>query len=100
MIAVLHDLNLAALLAKRVIVLDCGRLAGEGPPDMIITDDMLQRTFGVAAAVHAARNNRETGLVDGIMVNFFSLHNGTATSKKRARPNLQGAVQVEQHDRP
>ncbi len=63
MIAVLHDLNLAALLAKRVIVLDCGRLAGEGPPDMIITDDMLQRTFGVAAAVHAARNNRETGLV-------------------------------------
>ena len=51
MVAILHDLNLAALLADRIVVLDGGRIAGDGPPRETITEAMLHRVFGVAAAV-------------------------------------------------
>jgi iron complex transport system ATP-binding protein len=50
-IAILHDLNLAALLAKRIVVLDGGHIAGDGAPGETITDAMLDRVFGVADAV-------------------------------------------------
>jgi iron complex transport system ATP-binding protein len=50
-VAVLHDLNLAALLASRVIVLDRGRLAADGSPDGTITEAVLNGVFGVASAV-------------------------------------------------
>lgn len=50
-ITVVHDLNLAVLLARRVIVLGRGRIAADGPPQQSITDDVLQRVFGVACAV-------------------------------------------------
>jgi iron complex transport system ATP-binding protein len=50
-VAILHDLNLAALFAERVIVLDRGRMAGDGPPGDIITDALLEDVFGVAGAV-------------------------------------------------
>ena len=39
MIAILHDLNLAALFADRIVVLERGRIAADGPPRETITDD-------------------------------------------------------------
>ena len=53
-VAVFHDLNLAALFAKRVIVLNHGRIDCDGRPDETITDKMLKRVFGVVAAVGQA----------------------------------------------
>lgn len=53
-IAILHDLNLAALFADRVVVMSHGRVAGDGPPRETITDDMLARVFKVGAAVGRA----------------------------------------------
>jgi len=54
-VAILHDLNLAALFGQRVIVLDRGRIAGDGSPRETITDEMLTSIFGVTGAVgHAA----------------------------------------------
>jgi iron complex transport system ATP-binding protein len=50
-VAIVHDLNLAALMAKRVIVLAQGRLAADGPPAQTITDDTLARVFAVSSAV-------------------------------------------------
>ena len=50
-ITVVHDLNLAALLAGRVIVLGHGRIAADGPARESITDYVLQNVFGVAEAV-------------------------------------------------
>jgi iron complex transport system ATP-binding protein len=50
-VAILHDLNLAATFAKRIVVLDGGRIAGDGAPDGTITEAMLHRVFGVAEAV-------------------------------------------------
>jgi heme transport system ATP-binding protein len=50
-VAVLHDLNLAALLADRVVVLDRGRVDCEGTPAQTITAPMLQRVFDIETAV-------------------------------------------------
>ena len=50
-VAILHDLNLAALLATRLVVLNRGRIDSDGPADQVITDPMLGRVFGVADAV-------------------------------------------------
>ena len=50
-IAILHDLNLAALFADRVVVLSNGGVAADGPPRDTITDDMLASVFKVGAAV-------------------------------------------------
>jgi iron complex transport system ATP-binding protein len=50
-IAILHDLNLAALLANRIVVLADGRIAADGPPSRTITDEVLRSVFGVACAV-------------------------------------------------
>jgi iron complex transport system ATP-binding protein len=50
-VAILHDLNLATLLAGRIVVLDRGRVDSDGPPTETITDAMLARVFGVADAV-------------------------------------------------
>jgi iron complex transport system ATP-binding protein len=53
-VAILHDLNLAALLAKRIVVLDHGRIDSDGEPARVITDAMLERVLGVANAVGRA----------------------------------------------
>lgn len=50
-VTIMHDLNLAALLARRLVVLARGRIAADGPPHETITDTMLSEVFGVTAAV-------------------------------------------------
>jgi iron complex transport system ATP-binding protein len=46
-LAVLHDLNLAAAFAPRVAVLDEGRVVADGPPAEVLTPDLVGRVFGV-----------------------------------------------------
>ena len=53
-IAVLHDLNLAALLAERIVVLDRGRVDCDGRPAETITDAMLGRVFAIDSRVNHA----------------------------------------------
>ena len=48
MLAVLHDLNLAAAFAPRVAVLEGGRVAADGPPGEVLTPAMVQRVFSVS----------------------------------------------------
>ncbi|MEM7274355.1 MAG: ABC transporter ATP-binding protein, partial [Actinomycetota bacterium] len=50
---VLHDLNHAARYAERMIVLDQGSIAADGRPDEVLTEDVLERVFGVRASVLA-----------------------------------------------
>lgn len=52
-LAVLHDLNLAAMVADRMAVLVGGALLAYGPPESVITDDLLGAAFHVAARVNA-----------------------------------------------
>jgi iron complex transport system ATP-binding protein len=46
-LAVLHDLNLAAAFAPRVAVLDEGRVVADGPPAEVLSPDLVRRVFGV-----------------------------------------------------
>jgi iron complex transport system ATP-binding protein len=53
-VAVLHDLNISTVFADRVIVLNHGRVDASGPPEITITDAVLERVFGVSGAVGRA----------------------------------------------
>jgi iron complex transport system ATP-binding protein len=48
-IAVTHDLALAARFAERVLVIDGGRIAADGAPAEALSDEVLARVFGIAA---------------------------------------------------
>jgi iron complex transport system ATP-binding protein len=50
-VAVLHDLGLAARRADRVILLHQGAIAADGPPRAVLTEERLAQTFGVRAAI-------------------------------------------------
>ena len=48
-LAILHDLNMAAQYADRLIVVGNGRIVADGPPADVLTDDLVENVFGVAA---------------------------------------------------
>lgn len=50
-VAVLHDINLAARYSDRIALLNCGRLEAFGPPDEVLTSDTIQSVYGVDVAV-------------------------------------------------
>jgi iron complex transport system ATP-binding protein len=50
----LHDLSLAARFADRVVVLSEGRIAAEGPPAEVITEELLSRHFRIRARIEHA----------------------------------------------
>ncbi|RYF78624.1 MAG: heme ABC transporter ATP-binding protein [Comamonadaceae bacterium] len=59
-LAVLHDINLAARWCDRILLLAEGALIGAGSPDQALTPDRLLRAYGVEMAVvphpiHAGR---------------------------------------------
>ncbi|MNE09027.1 Hemin import ATP-binding protein HmuV [compost metagenome] len=47
---VLHDLNLAALWADRIVLLYEGKIVSQGAPDLVLQADDLARWYG--AQVH------------------------------------------------
>ncbi|ODN71085.1 heme ABC transporter ATP-binding protein [Methylobrevis pamukkalensis] len=50
-LAVIHDLNLAAEFADRIVVLSGGTIAAEGPPAATLTDAVVARVFGLSGIV-------------------------------------------------
>lgn len=50
-IAVLHDLNLAARFAKRIVMLKRGKLVADGSPAETITGKTLREVFGIDAGI-------------------------------------------------
>ncbi len=62
LIAVLHDLGLAAHFFPRLVIVDHGRIVADGAPADVLTDERIRETFGVepalvrlAASLDAAR---------------------------------------------
>jgi iron complex transport system ATP-binding protein len=47
-VAVLHDLNLAARFCDRVVLMAAGRVLADGLPEQALAADLLYRAFGVA----------------------------------------------------
>ena len=60
--AVLHDLNLATL-ADRVVVMDAGRIVADGPPASALDREVVARVFGAAFTV--AQVGERTVIVPG-----------------------------------
>jgi iron complex transport system ATP-binding protein len=52
-IAVLHDLNLAALYCEELIVLHQGQIAAAGTPAEVLNAELISHVYGTAAAVIA-----------------------------------------------
>ena len=50
-LAALHDLNLAALYCDRLYVLNQGRLVAAGPPEAVLTPQLIGQVYGVKAQV-------------------------------------------------
>ncbi|MFD9947462.1 ABC transporter ATP-binding protein [Nonomuraea sp. NPDC059023] len=48
---VLHDLDLAARFAQRLVALRDGRVAADGPPDQVVTSELLRHVFGIEGRV-------------------------------------------------
>ena len=51
LIAVLHDLGLAAHFFPRLVLLDRGRLVADGAPEEVLTDARIRDVFGVEPAL-------------------------------------------------
>jgi len=50
-LAVLHDPNLAALYADRLVVLDDGRVVADGPVDAVMTEATITGVFGLPVTI-------------------------------------------------
>ena len=46
-IVITHDLNLASEFADEIILLENGKIAAKGKPEQVLTEDNLQKVFGV-----------------------------------------------------
>ena len=51
-VAVTHDLNLALRFSSRVMVLEDGRIAGDGTAEEVLNPALIARVFGVQATLH------------------------------------------------
>ncbi|GAB2910967.1 ABC transporter ATP-binding protein [Nonomuraea fastidiosa] len=48
-LAVLHDLNQAAAFCDRLYVMSAGRIVAGGPPDQVLTPELISEVYGVRA---------------------------------------------------
>lgn len=51
-IAIMHDLNLTAMFADRMVMMKAGRVEAAGPPREVMTDAVMQRVFGCSMRVN------------------------------------------------
>lgn len=51
-VMVLHDLNLAARYADRLVAMRSGRLVADGDPVDVLTPDLVEEVFGMPSQVH------------------------------------------------
>jgi iron complex transport system ATP-binding protein len=65
-VAVLHDLALAAQWADRIILMTGGQIAADGPPLSVLQPETLSRVYGIAARVEHCSAGRLMVMVDGV----------------------------------
>jgi iron complex transport system ATP-binding protein len=65
-IAVVHDLQAAARVSDRILVLDGGQVAADGPPPEALTPTLLRQVWKVDARVERCSRGTLQVMVDGI----------------------------------
>ena len=50
-VAVLHDLTMAARYCSRLLLMDGGHLIADGTPAEVLTAERLQRVYGISAMI-------------------------------------------------
>ncbi len=50
-IAAIHDLNLAGRWCDRLLVLRKGKVVSDGPPDDVLSRDLMRRVYGVEGKI-------------------------------------------------
>ena len=51
-VIVLHDINFASVYADHLVVMKDGRIAHAGPPDTVVTPDILREVYDLEVSVH------------------------------------------------
>jgi iron complex transport system ATP-binding protein len=84
-LVVLHDLNLAAAYADRLVVLDKGIVVAEGSPENVLTKELIAGVFGIAVRVmqHPA-DGRPLVVVDQTPGSLKSVNSADHISKTGA----------------
>ncbi len=62
-VAVFHDLNLAAEYCGRLVLMENGRIAATGTPADVITEEAIRRVYGVQAVVEPNRVSQRPHVV-------------------------------------
>lgn len=57
-IIAMHDLNLAARFGDRLLLLQGGRIAADGPPQLVLVSDSVSTTYGVNVDLVTAHDDR------------------------------------------
>ncbi|MBP2301051.1 iron ABC transporter ATP-binding protein [Azospirillum picis] len=57
-ILVLHDINFASCYSDRIVAMRDGRIVYEGPPETIITPEVIHDVYGVRADIHEIDGKR------------------------------------------
>ncbi|MBC7082076.1 MAG: heme ABC transporter ATP-binding protein [Firmicutes bacterium] len=71
-VAVLHDVNLAAQYCDRIVMLKGGRLAASGTPGEVITAQVIEEVYGVRSCVgpHPVSGRPQVALVSGLALSM------------------------------
>jgi iron complex transport system ATP-binding protein len=62
-VAVFHDLNLAAEYCDRLLMLDRGQVAAIGPTEDVLTAEMIRRVYGVTVSVQRNPLSQRTHVI-------------------------------------
>jgi iron complex transport system ATP-binding protein len=62
-VTVTHDINLAARYARRMIVLNAGRIAGDDSPELVLTPEHLHEIFEITAQVFKRPDGRGSYII-------------------------------------
>ncbi len=62
----LHDLNMAARFADRIVALHAGRVAAEGPPGEVLREELLAEVFRVRARCQPRGASTDIFLLDAL----------------------------------
>ncbi|PSR04264.1 MAG: ABC transporter [Bacteroidetes bacterium SW_8_64_56] len=84
-LAVGHDLELAARYADRLLLLDEGKLRAEGPPAAVLTPDRIAKVFGMRAEVDRHPNGT-------LRIDYLGPIASSSTSKKTSRPDEENVA--------